>query len=208
MSEPNEVHVWDPFVRVFHWTIAIGFFVAYFTEDEAMTVHVWAGYAIAVLVLLRIVWGFAGPRHARFSDFTYEPRRVIQYLRDLLLARAPRYIGHSPAGGAMVFALLFFLAVTVTTGMILYAEQEGAGPLAPFYAQTESLQSGAEDSAWDGEEISEERRGGSAFEEIHEVAANATLALVIFHILGVTLASFVHHENLARAMVTGRKRRE
>jgi cytochrome b len=111
----------------------------------------------------------------------------------------------------MVFALLLFLAITVTTGMILYAEEEGAGPLAPFYAQTESSHSGADGSARDGEEFREERRGGngeSAFEEIHEVAANATLALVIFHILGVILASFVHHENLARAMVTGRKRRE
>jgi cytochrome b len=203
--------VWDPFVRVFHWTIAIGFFVAYFTEDEAMTVHVWAGYVIAALILLRIVWGFAGPRHARFSDFAYEPGKVIQYLRDLLLARAPRYIGHSPAGGAMVFALLLFLAITVTTGMILYAQEEGAGPLAPFYAQTESLQTAAEDSAGDDGEIGEERRGGeedNALREIHEVAANASLALVIFHILGVILASFVHHENLARAMVTGRKRRE
>lgn len=207
MPEPNEVRVWDPFVRIAHWTIAIGFFVAYFTEDEAMTVHVWAGYVIAVLVLLRIAWGFIGPRHARFADFAYSPKKDVEYLRGLLLARAPRYIGHSPSGGAMVFALLLFLAITVSTGVILYAEEEGAGPLAPLYTQMEASQSGNDDPDRDGEGREGAERE-SAFEEIHEVAANATLGLVIFHILGVILASFVHHENLARAMVTGRKRRE
>lgn len=211
MPEPSEVRVWDPFVRIAHWTIAIGFFVAYFTEDEAITVHVWAGYVIVVLVLLRIAWGFIGPRHARFADFTYSPKTDIQYFWDLLRARARRYIGHSPAGGAMVFALLLFLATTVTTGMILYAEEEGAGPLAPFYTQLEASPSGNDGADPDGEEAGERREGlerESAFKEIHEVAANATLALVIFHILGVILASVVHRENLARAMVTGRKRRE
>jgi cytochrome b len=204
MPESNEVRVWDPFVRIAHWTIAIGFFVAYFSED-AMTVHVWAGYVIAILVVLRMAWGFIGTRHARFADFAYSPKKDLQYFRDLLFARAKRYIGHSPAGGAMVFALLLFLAITVTTGIILYAEEEGAGPLAPFYTQTEASQSASNDAVGEGREGAE-REG--AFEEIHEVAANATLALVIFHILGVILASFVHHENLARAMVTGRKRGE
>jgi cytochrome b len=209
--KPNDVRVWDPFVRVSHWTIAIGFFIAYLTEDEAMTVHVSAGYVITVLILLRIVWGFFGPGHARFSDFSYALHTVIQYVRDLLLARARRYIGHSPAGGAMVFALLLFLAITVTSRMILYAEEQAAGPLAPFYTQRQVSQSGNDDADRDREEVGQGREGAeaeSAFEEIHEVAANATLALVIFHILGVILASFVHRENPAGAMVTGRKRRE
>ena len=190
--------------------VALGFFVAYFTEDEALTVHVWAGYVVGGLVLLRIIWGFVGPRHARFTDFTYRPSTVFAYLRDLMLGRAPRYIGHSPAGGAMVIALLLFLSMTVATGLVLYAEEEGAGPLAPLYAETalEGSRSGT-DVELGREENGVERRGGrSSFEELHEAIANVTLALVIFHVLGVVLASFVHHENLSRAMVTGRKRRE
>jgi cytochrome b len=208
-----EITVWDPFVRAAHWTIAIGFFIAYLTED-VMTVHVWAGYVVGVIVVLRFLWGFVGPRHARFADFAYGPPTVLSYLWNLVFARARRYVGHSPAGGAMVFALLLFLALTVATGLILYAEEEGAGPLAPFYTQTAST-GGAqlgEGETFESDEVEPEVRrqgfGESTFEEVHEVIANATLGLVIFHILGVILASFVHHENLARAMVTGRKRRE
>ena len=116
MPDSTKISVWDPFVRTAHCMVALGFFVAYFTEDEALTVHVWAGYVVGGLVLLRIIWGFVGPRHARFTDFTYGPSTVFAYLRDLMLARAPRYIGHSPAGGAMVIALLLFLSMTVATG--------------------------------------------------------------------------------------------
>ena len=91
----------------------------------------------------------------------------MRYLWDLMLARAKRYIGHSPAGGAMVMALLVFLAATVVTGLILYAEEKGAGPLAPLYAQTSSI-AGPQTS-----EDDENRGQGreSAFGEAHEVIA-------------------------------------
>lgn len=58
----SEVKVWDPFIRIAHWLLAVALFVAYFTEDEALTVHIWAGYLIGTLVILRILWGFVGPR--------------------------------------------------------------------------------------------------------------------------------------------------
>lgn len=213
LQSSAEIKVWDPFVRVSHWIVAIAFFVAYLTEDEALTVHVWAGYIIGALVLLRILWGFVGPRYAQFADFVYAPQTTLLYLRDLLLLRAARYTGHSPAGGAMVVALLLSLAGTVVTGLITYAQEEGAGPLAALYAQEsatapqEDQQGVSKEKAEEGEERGR-RDKESAVAEVHEVLANVTLALVIFHVLGVLLASFVHHENLARAMITGRKRAE
>lgn len=116
---PATVKVWDPFVRVFHWSLAGLFLVAYATGDEIENVHIAAGYTIAGLVALRIVWGFVGPRHARFSDFVSSPRAVLAYMRDVALLRAPRYLGHNPAGGAMVVAMIVTLIGTCTTGYMM-----------------------------------------------------------------------------------------
>ena len=102
---PESIKVWDLFVRIGHWTIVVGFAIAYLSED-LLSLHVWAGYIVGAAVLIRIIWGFVGPRRARFSDFVHSPATVITYLINLVHLRAKRYLGHSPAGGAMVIALL------------------------------------------------------------------------------------------------------
>jgi cytochrome b len=104
---------------VFHWSLAGLFLLAYATGDEIEKIHIAAGYTIAGLLALRIVWGFAGPRHARFSDFVRSPRAVLAYMRDVALLRAPRYLGHNPAGGMMVVALIVMLIGTCTTGYMM-----------------------------------------------------------------------------------------
>lgn len=180
----SEVYVWDPFVRIFHWTVVLAFTVAYLIEDDPLIVHVWAGYVVGLLVLARIVWGFVGSPHARFADFVYAPATAVRYVLDLLRFRGSRYLGHSPGGGYMVILLLIFLAATVISGLVVYGGDQQAGPLAGMF--TEAF--------------------GESFEEVHEVVANITLALIFFHVSAVVLASFVHRENLVRAMVTGKKR--
>ena len=184
-SQQDQVYVWDPFVRIFHWSVVIAFTVAYFVE-KPLIVHVWAGYVIGILIVARLIWGFFGPSHARFSDFTYSPAASLRYVRDLNRFHAKRYLGHSPGGAAMVFALLVFLAATVVTGLVVYGGDQQAGPLAGMFSKDT----------------------GEAVEEVHEVIANITLALVFFHLAGVALASFAHRENLVRAMITGYKRPE
>ena len=82
-----------------------------------------------MILVLRILWGFVGPTRARFVDFVYRPATVLRYLIDLVLGRARRYIGHSPAGGAMALVLLVCLTATVATGLVAYGDQ-GKGPLA------------------------------------------------------------------------------
>ena len=64
------------------------FVVAYATGDEVEQVHIAAGYAIAGLLAPRIIWGFVGPRHARFASFVRPPRKVLTYLRDVALRGA------------------------------------------------------------------------------------------------------------------------
>jgi cytochrome b len=113
------VKVWDPFVRIFHWSLAALFAAAFITGDEAEWLHVRIGYAIAALVALRLVWGVIGPRHARFGSFVRRPGAVLAYLRDVALLRARRYLGHNPAGGAMIVALLVLLSATGFTGYLM-----------------------------------------------------------------------------------------
>jgi cytochrome b len=201
----DRIQVWDLFVRASHWLIVIGFFIAYFTEEDAMTVHAWAGYVVGALLLLRIVWGLVGPRYARFSDFIYRPTAVLSYFWALVTGHAKRYVGHSPTGGAMIILLMVSLAATVGTGLIVYAQERAAGPLAPFIAHTQQIGPLKVGVARDNTK-GEEHENKSALEEVHETLANLTLALVIFHVLGVVLVSFVHRENLVVAMITGRKR--
>jgi cytochrome b len=116
---PRMVRVWDPVVRIFHWSLVGLFAFSYFTGDEWKRAHIYSGYAIIGLLAIRLIWGFVGSRHARFTDFVRGPRTVLGFLRDSLFMRARRYIGHNPAGGAMVIALLLFISGIVTTGYMM-----------------------------------------------------------------------------------------
>lgn len=186
MNGERRVKVWDPFVRVFHWTLVGSFFLAWLTEDDLLGLHVWAGYTVLGLIVLRILWGFIGTRHARFSDFVFSPGTVRRYLKDVLWFRARRYLGHNPAGGAMILALLFSLLLTGLTGVALLGAAENAGPLAGWLGAHPGLE--------------------EPLEEVHEFFANLTLGLVVLHVAGVVWESLVHRENLVRAMIDGYKR--
>ncbi len=201
------VRVWDIFVRVSHWALAAGFFVAYFTEDNLLLLHVWAGYLVGVLVVLRLLWGVVGSKHARFTDFVCEPRRAAGYLLDLFRFRAPRYLGHSPAGGAMAVVLWIGLLVVVWSGLEFYAIEEGAGPLAAASGASNAAAPGAARLVLVSEEPSEGEGGRKGlWEAVHEAGAEILFVLVLLHIAGVVLASLVHRENLIRSMVNGMKR--
>lgn len=113
------IRVWDPFVRIFHWSLVGLFVLAFATGDETEWLHQTAGYAIAGLIVFRIIWGFVGPRHARFSDFVRAPAEVTDYVRSAIRLRAPRYLGHNPAGGAMIIALLAMLIGISVTGVMM-----------------------------------------------------------------------------------------
>lgn len=123
MTEPlvevARVKVWDLFVRLYHWSQAALIAAAWITAGEVNWLHERIGYAIMALVALRILWGLVGPRHARFADFLRGPRAVLSYLADLLRGRARRYLGHNPAGGAMIVALLAAILGTGMTGWLL-----------------------------------------------------------------------------------------
>lgn len=113
------VRVWDAFVRVFHWGLAISFFTAWWTGDDYETLHLVAGYAAAALIALRITWGIFGTGYARFAQFVRSPSTVFAYLADIATGREVRYLGHNPAGGAMILVLLAIVSGICFTGWLL-----------------------------------------------------------------------------------------
>ena len=165
-----KVRVWDPFVRLFTgrwWSFA----TAYLSSDEKW-LHEPLGYALLVLVPLRIGWGFVGPRHARFASFVASPAAVLRYLRLLGEGRAPRYLGHNPAGAAMILLLLAMLLLAAVSGWM------------------------AETDRW---------FGVPWVDALHHITGNLLLPLAGVHVAGVIASSWLHRENLVRAMITGRK---
>ncbi|RFF28842.1 MULTISPECIES: cytochrome b/b6 domain-containing protein [unclassified Wenzhouxiangella] len=193
-ANTTSVKVWDPVVRVGHWLLVAGFFTNYIMEDEVMSLHVWIGYSIVAIVLFRVLWGFVGTEHARFSDFVRSPVAVVYYLRRLFIGRVKHYLGHNPAGGIMILLLLACMGALAFSGIVLYALEENAGPLAGWVV--EAGEGGAR-ALWAADE--------HFWEETHEVLVNVMLGLVIIHVLGVVITSRLHKENLVRAMITGRK---
>ncbi len=112
------VRVWDPLVRVFHWTLAASFIGA-FVIERPRDLHEALGCVALGAVAIRLVWGVIGTRHARFSDFVAGPGRLLGYLADILRGRERRYLGHNPAGGAMVLALMGMVIVIGVSGWMM-----------------------------------------------------------------------------------------
>ena len=189
MSESNikQVKVWDGLVRGFHWLMLLSFVGAYVTSQSGMQqTHILIGYFIFLLLIVRIVWGFIGSKHARFSDFVALPSHVWAYLQASFRNKPPHYLGHNPAGGWMVLALIGALLLISVSGVILTSVIEFEGPLL-------NLLSGMSDQ-W-----------AYRYEELHEVALDILWLLIAGHLVGVVVASIQHKENLPRAMVSGYK---
>lgn len=111
------VKVWDPLVRIVHWSLVLGIALAWITH-EAGAVHEWLGYAVLAVVAVRIVWGIVGTRYARFTQFVYSPAHTLEYGRQILAHREPRHIGHNPLGGWMIVALLLSITLVGISGWL------------------------------------------------------------------------------------------
>ena len=185
-NESDSIKVWDILIRIFHWSLVLFVLVLFITEDDFLSIHSYAGYTVLLLLGFRIVWGFIGTYHARFSSFITTPKAAINYLKEEISGDAKRYIGHNPAGAIMIFGLIITLILTAFTGMATIAT-EGKGPLAGTFIASFS---------------------GEVLGEIHELFTSLILLLIILHIGGVIFSSLAEEENLIKAMITGRKRKE
>jgi len=179
--------VWDLFVRVFHWSLVAGVTAAAFTGfvigARSIDIHVWIGAALAALVFVRLLWGLFGTGFARFSSFVVGPRAVLSHVGKLRDGTAARHVGHNPLGGWMVLTLLAAIVMLAATGAIGLGGVFRHGPLKALFDYDES----------------------SLILLVHWWIAVFLLALVGLHIAGAVYESLRSHENLIRAMITGRK---
>ena len=109
------MRVWDAFVRLAHWTLVSCVIAAWFARGAP---HEWLGYAALVVVMLRIAWGFAGPRYARFAQFVRGPSATLAYAGRVLGRSEERHVGHNPLGAWMIVALLAMLLAVSASGWL------------------------------------------------------------------------------------------
>jgi len=172
-TDTKPVRVWDLPTRLFHWSLAASFAIAFVTaeSEKLRDIHVVAGYTLAGLIAFRLWWGFIGGGYSRFAEFLPTPRKLVDYVKSLIAGKPQHHVGHNPAGAVAIFLLLGFGIVAAASGWATY----------------ESL-------------------GGHLMEELHEGASNGMMAIVVIHIAGVIVSSWLHHENLVLAMITGWKK--
>lgn len=123
----GKILVWDLPVRVFHWSLALAFAVAFLSSESErwQHVHLAAGYSAAALIVFRLFWGLVGSRHARFGNFVRGPAAVRRYLAGLLRLRPPHSTGHNPAGALAVLALLGLGLTTTISGWLTFRDIGG-----------------------------------------------------------------------------------
>jgi cytochrome b len=187
-AAPPRVTAWDLPTRLFHWLLALLILSAYLTRKNTddLAWHKWTGYAILVLVVFRILWGFAGSSTSRFSSFLYGPVVSLRYALDFLLRRPRRFLGHNPAGSIAVFVMLGLVAAQGVLGLYSYDDHDSidGGPLSGRIG--EGLM--ATLTAW------------------HIWLFYILLYVIIAHIAANVLYVLWKGVNLVGPMITGRKR--
>ncbi len=181
------VRVWDLPTRLFHWLLAlamVGSVVSAKIGGNAMLWHFRFGYLVLGLVLFRLVWGLVGGRWSRFVSFIYAPTTVLRYLRGQSQTNEHLDVGHNPLGSFSVLALLGFLAVQLSTGLVADDEIANIGPLNRFVSSDSAKLA----TSWH-----------------KEYGQWILLTLVALHVLAIVFYHVVKKQKLVQPMLVGDK---
>ena len=177
----ERIKVWDLPIRIFHWLLLlliVGAFVTGKVGGGAIDWHGRIGLAIIGLVVFRIIWGFIGSSHARFSSFVPTPSSLHAYLRGDW-----KGVGHNPLGALSVLAMLVLIGIQTATGILSNDDIAFRGPLVDLVDK--SL------SDW--------------LTSIHRVSINALIALIALHLASIVFYAKVKNDNLVKPMLNGWK---
>jgi len=180
--------VWDLPLRAFHWLFAASILASWGTAQLGfswMQWHIYLGYWMMGLLLFRLIWGFVGPRHARFTSFLKGPGEVWRYTRSLPrgAASAVHTIGHNPLGGLMVILMLLLVGFQVSTGLFATDDVTWTGPFYPAVSDAMA----------------------KTLTGLHHLNFNFIWAAIALHVGAIVYYARVKKQNLVPAMLTGWK---
>lgn len=156
-----KTYIWSLPTRLFHWILVLGLIGAYIlAETEAnLNLHTAFGYMVGAAIIFRIIWGFAGPKYSRFSDFNFNPVKAVNYV--LHKDKHEDEAGHNPAASPVMFLIILFSGLLALSGILLLSAK-GTG----FFA---FLNTGIDKHT---------------LKEIHEAMFSVVAGLTVVHLLG------------------------
>lgn len=178
----KEIRIWDLPTRLFHWLFAasvIGAIVTVKVGGSWMDWHLPLGISALALLAFRVIWGFTGPRYARFASFVRSPRQTLAYLRNQHEAEPA---GHNPLGAWSVLALLLVVGVQAFTGLFATDEILTQGPLNQFVSG----------------------KVADIMSSIHRLNEKPLFVLIALHLLAI-LVYAIRGKRLVAPMITGNK---
>ncbi len=184
MSDARTIRVWDWPLRLTHWGFAVLIpFSWWAAENSHWAWHERSGLTLLGLLVFRIIWGFIGPRTARFSQFVHGPSKVIAYLKGARILGADA-IGHNPLGAWSVVALLAVMLVQV--GMGLFAGDPYDGLTGPLNSLVGVMTA-------------------DMLTEWHETFFWAVAGMVALHLAAIAFYAVAKRNNLVAPMITGKR---
>jgi len=199
--------VWDLPLRLFHWLLAVSIGLLWLTQKYGsnpvpgvdsiewlqdypaiayatwLNVHMWLGYWVLGLIVFRVIWGFVGPKHARFTSFFPLPGRIIAYIRAMAFGTESKPVGHNPLGSMMVFLMLALVGLQAVSGL---------------FADDDIFTSGPYQTAVSGDTA-------EFFNGLHHTLFDYILIAIGLHVAAIIIYAVVLKQNLTGPMITGHK---
>lgn len=186
MSQAKLLPVWDIWIRLFHWSLALAVLLLLYTGLTGNLFFEWhrlLGEFVLLLILFRLFWGVVGSSNIRLSRLVRNPVQVLKHLRALISRDVPVEREHNAAGSWAVLAMLLLLGTQAITGMFIADEDEfieGA-----LYG---SLDSGLSDWMY----------------RVHMINAELIQVIVCLHVIMIAAYYFYARRNLLLPMVSGK----
>ncbi|MEI6893095.1 MAG: cytochrome b/b6 domain-containing protein [Colwellia sp.] len=176
--------IWDLPLRIFHWSFAFTILGCWYTaenKEDHIELHLQLGFIALGLIIFRVIWGFIGPKHARFSQFIPSVSTLYAYIKKSDKHKTTP--GHNPLGALMVILMILLISVQATSGLFINDDIFSSGP---YYGS-----------------ISNSLEKIMSF--LHHNTFDFMIAAIILHVSAISFYWCVKKDNLVLPMITGSK---